>query len=56
MKNNKLTLGGSALNSARASVHWLKRKGTAAQIRFAGSVGKDAIGKRVASDAKKAGV
>ena len=52
MKQNKLTLGGSALNSARATVHWLKKKDKSAQVCYAGSIGKDAIGKRVASDTK----
>ena len=56
MKNKKLTLGGCALNSARASVHWLKRKGKSAKIYNAGSIGKDVIGKRIISETKKAGV
>ena len=56
MKNKQLTLGGCALNSARASVHWLKKKGKSANIYNAGSIGNDAIGKRMISDTKKAGV
>ena len=56
MKNNKLTLGGAALNSARASVHWLKRSGTKAKILYTGSIGEDSIGNKVFTETEKAGV
>ena len=56
MKNNKLTLGGAALNSARASVHWLKRSGTRAKILYTGSIGEDSIGNKVFTETEKAGV
>ena len=56
MKNHKITLGGAALNSARATVHWLKRTGTEAKICYSGSIGKDSIGQKVLTETKNAGV
>lgn len=38
------TLGGSALNSSRASAYWFNKTGTPGKIMYIGSIGKDEIG------------
>ena len=48
MKGRKISLGGAALNSARASAHCLRKDTKLGKITYIGSIGNDDIGRTVA--------
>ena len=44
LETKSTTLGGSALNSSRASAHWFTKTGTPGKVMYMGGIGKDEIG------------
>ena len=55
-KTSVITLGGSALNSARGLQHWYKVNGGAGKVMYIGGIGKDEIGATMKEKTKAAGV